>query len=138
MKKKFFTAACECSKNATYEGASSVALGAVAVFHGIVIAKGWNQNKTHTLQQQYNRYRYNVKQQKYCPSKIHAEMDIITKIRHLDIDFGKVEVYIYRQTRDGEKALARPCAACQRALRDLGIKKVCYTTEEGYCEERYE
>lgn len=40
MKKKIFDMARECSKKSDYKGASIVALGAVAVFHGVVIAKG--------------------------------------------------------------------------------------------------
>lgn len=137
MKYKFFEAAKEYSKNSTYEGAGNVSLGAVAVFRGTIIAKGCNQNKTHSLQQRYNKYRYNTSQKRYCPCKIHAEIDIIAKIRHLDIDFSKVSIYIYRETRDGRTAMARPCAACQKALQDLEIKKVFYTTNKGFCEEHF-
>lgn len=69
---------------------------------------------------------------------MHAEIELISKIRYLDINFSEVEIYVYRETKDGRKALARPCKACTQALRDLGIKKVCYTTDDGYCEERFD
>ena len=138
MKQCFFNAAKRCAEQSDYKGASSAKIGAVAVFRRTIIAQGCNQDKTHPLQQQYNIYRYNVNGNHYYPSKIHAEMEIISKIRYLDINFSEVEIYVYRETKNGRRAMARPCAACTKALKDLGIKKVCYTTDDGYCEERFE
>lgn len=138
MRTEFFDAAKRCAELSDYSGASSAKIGAVAVFRRTIIARGHNQNKTHPLQQRYNVYRYNVNGDHYYPSKMHAEMELISKIRYLDINFSEIEIYVYRETKDGRKAMARPCVACTKALRDLGIKKVCYTTNEGYCEERYE
>lgn len=138
MKIEFFKAAKKCSEQSNYNGASNVKIGAVAVFRRAIIAQGYNQNKTHPLQQRYNIYRYNVNGNHYCPSKIHAEMELISKIRYLDINFSEVEIYVYRETKDGRKALAKPCLACTKALKDLGIKKVFYTTNDGYCEERFD
>lgn len=137
MRSCFFDEAKRCSYKSDYIGATSAKVGAVAVFKGIVIAKGHNQNKTHPLQQRYNSYRYNTNSNHYYPSKIHAEMEIVSKIRNLDIDFSRIVIYVYRETKDGKMAMARPCKACTAALKDLGIKTVCYTTENGYCEERY-
>ena len=39
----------------------------------------------------FDHLRYNEKRH-YCPSKIHAEIDCISKIKYLDIDFSKVTV----------------------------------------------
>ena len=138
MRSCFFEEAKRCSYKSDYIGAASVRIGAVAVLKGIVIAKGYNRNKTHPLQEKYNSYRYNTQSNHYYPSKIHAEMEVVSKIRNLDIDFSKVIIYVYRETKEGTLAMARPCKACTAALKDLGIKTVCYTTENGYCEERYE
>ena len=138
MKTEFFKAAKKCSEQSNYNGASNVKIGAVAVFRRAIIAQGYNQNKTHPLQQRYNIYRYNVNGNHYYPSKMHAEMELISKIRYLDINFSEVEIYVYRETKDGRKALAKPCLACTKALKDLGIKKVFYTTNDGYCEERFD
>ena len=138
MKIEFFKAAKKCSEQSNYNGASNVKIGAVAVFRRAIIAQGYNQNKTHPLQQRYNIYRYNVNGNHYYPSKMHAEMELISKIRYLDINFSEVEIYVYRETKDGRKALAKPCLACTKALKDLGIKKVFYTTNDGYCEERFD
>ena len=137
MRSCFFEEAKRCSYKSDYIGAASARIGAVAVLKGIVIAKGYNRNKTHPLQEKYNCYRYNTQSNHYYPSKIHAEMEVVSKIRNLDIDFSKVTIYVYRETKEGVLAMARPCKACTAALKDLGIKTVCYTTENGYCEERY-
>ena len=139
MNERFFKFAREAMMKSDYNGSgSSPRIGAVAVYKGSIIAEAWNTDKTSPLQHRYNVYRYNVNGNHYYPSKMHAEMELISKIRYLDINFSEVEIYVYRETKDGRKALARPCAACTKALRDLGIKKVCYTTNDGYCEERYE
>lgn len=139
MRSEFFDAAKKHSYQADYRGSSSrVKIGAVAVYRRMIIAKGCNQNKTHPLQQKYNRYRYNISSNHYCPSKIHAEMEVVTKIQHLDINFSEVEIYVYRETRDGRKALAKPCLACETALRELGIRRVYYTGNNSYISEVYE
>ena len=138
MKEKFFAAAREECRKSEFVGSCSAHVGAVAVFRGRVIARGHNQNKTHPLQYEYNRFRFDTNStHHYFPSFIHAEITVISKIRNLDINFNEVIIYIYRELRDGSIATARPCASCYNALRDLGIRRVCYTTENGFCEERY-
>ena len=49
-----------------------------------------------------------------------------------DIDFSKVKLYVYREHKNGVKALARPCPACQKMIKDMGIKEVWFTTENGF------
>ena len=62
----------------------------------------------------------------------HAECACLSKIRYLDIDFSKVKLYVYREHKNGVKALARPCPACQKMIKDMGIKEVWFTTENGF------
>ena len=140
MNPRFLKFAKEASKESTYEGSrTNVNIGAVLVYHGTILAKGSNTNKTHPMQDRVNAQRYDKNSiTKYCPPKMHAEIACLIKCRRLDIDFSKAELYVYREYRDGTKALARPCKACRQALKEMGIKKVCYSTEEGYCEERFE
>lgn len=107
--------------------------GCIAVYGGRIIAKGWNGDKTHSLQTEYNKYR-DFDETKY-PGSIHAEMMVVRKIRNLDIDFSKVKIYIYRG-KDMPR-LSKPCASCERALKDLGIKKVYYTGNGSYIFEKY-
>lgn len=138
MKTEFFKAAKKCAEQSNYRGASNAKIGAVAVFRRTIIAQGHNQDKTHPLQQRYNIYRYDVNGNHYYPSKMHAEIELISKIRYLDINFSEVEIYVYRETKDGKKALAKPCLACETALRELGIRRVYYTGNNSYISEVYE
>lgn len=138
MRAEFFKAAKKCAEQSSYNGASSAKIGAVAVFRRTIIAQGRNQDKTHPLQQRYNIYRYNVNGDHYYPSKMHAEMELISKIRYLDVNFSEVEIYVYRETKSGQKALAKPCLACETALRELGIRRVYYTGNNSYISEVYE
>ena len=62
-------------------------------------------------------------------------MMVINKIRYLDIDFSQVRLFVWRGKHTPR--LARPCAACERAIRDLGIRKVFYTGNDSYIEEIY-
>ncbi len=94
--------------------------------------------KTNTTQWYYNRYRLEDKNDLMTkPSKSHAEINLIRKIRYLDINFKDVTIYIYRELKDGTLALAAPCKACEKALRTLGIKTICYTDKNEYISKKY-
>ena len=108
-------------------------LGAVAIYNNRILAFGWNSQKTSSLQAKYNCERgfdgYSY------PSSIHAEMMVVSKIRYLDIDFSQVKIFVWRGKH--VPLLSKPCAACEKALRDLGIKKIFYTGNNSYIEESY-
>lgn len=139
MNKHFFDLARKESYKATYSGYSAVKIGCVVVYRGTILARGSNSNKSHTTQHKYNYLRYNDKDINYYynPS-IHAEIQALNKIKYLDIDFSKVKIYIYRQFKNGSPAMARPCVSCMKFIKDLGIRKIYYTTNNGFCEERFE
>ena len=52
--------------------------------------------------------------------------------------FSKVKLYIYRIRKDQPFGLSRPCPSCMAAIKDLGIKDIYYTTNDGYVYERIE
>lgn len=70
--------------------------------------------------------------------KLHAEINCLNSIRYLDINFSKVKLYIYRIRNDQPFGLSRPCPSCMAAIKDLGIKDLYYTTNDGYAHERIE
>lgn len=116
-----------------------VHVGCVAVYQGDVIGIGCNANKTHPTQHYYNRYRNaNNVEKKYLAPKLHAEISCINSIRNLDITFSKVKLYIYRIRYDRPYGLARPCPSCMAAIRDLGIREIYYTTDDGFIYEKVE
>ena len=110
-------------------------IGCVAVYQGQVIGLGCNTNKTHPVQKFYNRYR---EPSDTMLPKLHAEISCINQIKHLNINFSKVKLYIYRIRKDQPYGMARPCPSCMAAIKDLGIRDIYYTTNEGYSYERLE
>lgn len=134
---RFFKEAKKESLLSDYDGQH---LGAVAVYGDkVILAKAHNSNKTNTTQYFYNRYRIEQKSNIMSkPPRSHAECNLYRRIRFLDIDFSRVSVYIYRELKNGKLGMARCCPACMEALKSLGIKKICYTTDVGYAEERIE
>lgn len=136
MNIKFFEEAKKESHLSDYDGQH---LGAIAVYSDkFILARGHNSRKTNTTQYIYNRYRVEKRSNLLDkPARSHAETALFRKIRYLDVDFSRVIVYVYRELKDGTLAMSKPCASCERLLRDLGIRTVCYTTEEGYVEEKF-
>lgn len=112
-------------------------VGCIAVYQGNVIAIGYNTHKTHPRQQYYNRFRTHYGDNNYFP-KMHAEIHCLNAIRNLNINFSKVKLYIYRIRKDQDFGLSRPCASCMAAIKDLGIRQIYYTTNEGYVYEKLE
>lgn len=109
-------------------------IGCIAVYQGHVIAVGYNTNKTHPIQQHYNKYRENNNIGCFA-AKLHAEINCLNSIRHLDINFSKVKLYIYRSRCDQEYGMSRPCPSCMAAIKDLGIRHIYYTTNDGFAYE---
>lgn len=129
---KFFEKAKHISEISDYK---RVHVGCIAVYQGNVIGIGCNTNKTHPKQKYYNKFRGIVTDNaKYAP-KLHAEISCLNSIKHLDIQFSKVKLYVYRTRIDMEHGMARPCPACMAAIKDYGIKNVYYTTDDGLAYE---
>jgi deoxycytidylate deaminase len=110
-------------------------VGCVAVYQGQIIGIGCNCNKTHPTQKYYNKYRDIYSSNIEAMPKLHAEISCINSIRHLDINFSKVKLYIYRIRNDQPFGMSRPCPSCMAAIKDIGIKNIYYTTNDGYAYE---
>ena len=142
MNERFFKFAREASKKADYCGDNgkghAPAIGGVAVLKGSIVAEAWNTNKTSPLQAKYNKYRY------YNPSlkdKSHCETVLCQRLRWKfgdNLDWSKVDIYLYREYKDGRLAMCRPCCSCLHMLKEeFGIKRIFYTTPDGFVEERF-
>ena len=129
---KYFNKAHQVAKISDYKKQH---VGCVAVYQGQIIGLGCNCNKTHPTQYYYNRYR---KQSDTMLPKLHAEISCINQIKHLEINFSKVKLYIYRIRNDQPYGMSRPCPSCMAAIKDLGIRDIYYTTNDGYVYERLE
>ena len=122
----------KASKVAEISDFAKINIGCVAVYQGTIIGVGFNTNKTHHMQKKYNRYRNG---ENFIP-KLHAEINCLNSIRYLDINFSKVKLYIYRKRKSAKYGICRPCPSCLAAIKDLGIKHIYYTTDEGFVYER--
>lgn len=127
--KSFFDAAKAVSESSEFP---KVHIGCVITEgNHRIISSGCNSTKTHPLQKQLNRERFEVD----SVHSLHAEVSALLPLMKEDIDFSKVEVYTHRNYANGKIAMARPCPSCMKLIKDLGIKKIHYTTADGYaCE----
>ena len=129
---RFFNKARQVASISDYP---KIHVGCIAVYQGQVISIGCNSNKTHPTQKFYNRYR---EESDNMLPKLHAEINCLNQLKHLNINFAKVKLYIYRIGNDREFRMARPCPSCMAAIKDLGIRDIYYTTNDGYSYEHLE
>lgn len=111
-------------------------LGSVVVLGNKVISVGFNQLKTSPVQRKYNKFRLQGKESEFPPhihnDTLHAEIDSLNKCSYMDVDWKNVIIYVGRVDKAGKPKLAKPCPACMEAIKERGIKRVYYTTEDGY------
>jgi len=132
MKIKYFKYAKNMAKMSEF---NKFKVGCIVVYKNKIIGQGYNSDKTHPLQQLYNQLRF--EDDGVSPHKLHAEMHALIPIRNLDIDWNKVSVYIYRIKKSNKNGfgMARPCLSCMGLIKELGIKEINYTTEDGFANE---
>jgi len=109
-------------------------LGCAIVYKGNIASVAHNSEKTHTMQMKFNRFRNLGGDHIIC--KVHAELAALSKIRYLDIDWSKAIVYVYREFKNGNPAIARPCEGCMEAIRQRGIRTIVYSTDQGFAVEK--
>ena len=114
-------------------------LGCVIAYKGHIIGRGHNSNKSHPMQKKYNRkYRhFNCERGEFVHDSVHAEVSAITDVRWAvgkDVDWSKASIYVFRIShgRSTGFGCAKPCPACLGMIRDVGIKRIFYTDNEGY------
>jgi len=106
-------------------------IGCVVVYRKNIISTGFNSTKTHTLQYVYNHLRFDVNEK--AIHSVHAEIDALSKIRYLDIEWNKVNVYVYRgRKNDGSPMLAKPCVSCRAYMKKLGVRNIYYSDYDSY------
>jgi len=106
------------AKMAQEQSQYKIKVGA-ALVNGSKVIIAWNENKTSPA----------IVRLKYpWHSSLHAETNLFG---HLAPPV-KGYVYVYRAWQNGRLALARPCECCMVVLKLYGIKKCCYTIEDGW------
>jgi len=95
-------------------------IGAVIVNKNRIVSKGWNQLKTHS-------------KSPHPYKSIHSEFDAVNKANPEQLKGATI--YIYREHKNGECAISRPCPSCFSMLKSKGIEKIVYTSEKEVKEE---
>lgn len=116
MKLKFFEIAKAASKHSDHPAHK---LGAVIVKGNKIISVGFNKNKTHT-------------KSNHAWKRLHAEISAILKAKQ---DLTGCSIYVYRETKNGDLGIAKPCSSCSAAIKETGIKKIYYTIQTGFTGE---
>lgn len=131
--KRFFNIAREISYLGDYHRTK---VGAVVVEKNHILSTGFNSNKTRPLQHKYNFYR-DMTDYEHSIARQHAEVDALSPLIGKEIDWSRVSIYVYRELKNGQKGCSRPCAACSKLIRDLGIKEIFYINQYGdYVKEK--
>ena len=107
-------------------------IGAVVVLKHHIVSSGVNSDyKTHPLQKRYNRYRFTDEGDHKC----HAELSALLPLIREGIDLSGARIFTYRERKNGALACSRPCKSCMELIKDVGISRVFYTTEDGFARE---
>ena len=110
-------------------------LGCVVVLGHRIISSGHNsKSKCHALQARLDKEMFGC--ESFGP--LHAEVDALLSLIKKRVDLSRASIYIYREHKDGTPALAHPCSRCMGLIKRCGIKKIYYTTNDGYAVENVE
>ena len=85
------------------------------------------------MQKKYNKFRASDTND-FVP-KVHAEISALSKLQKASFNPKRMKLFVYRIKRDGSYGMARPCASCMQAIKDFGIRKIYYTTDDGFAKE---
>ncbi len=107
-------------------------IGCVVVNNHHVIGTGHNSaSDEHGFQVRLNKKFFNMENAGHK----HAEIDALLPLIRQHIDLSAATLYVYRKNGLGKLAMSRPCPRCMSVIKECGIKKVKYTTPDGYAAE---
>jgi deoxycytidylate deaminase len=104
--------------------------GCIAVLNGKIIAKGYNNIRSHSKDGLLN-FR------KCCSA--HAEISVLHKICINELPkkiVQKLVLYIVRRSRSGDMAESAPCLHCTMRMKNLHIKAIVFSNSDGELEKR--
>lgn len=92
---------------------------AVIVINGKPISYGWNNiDKTHPVMGLRRK---------------HAEITAINRCKH-KINLNKAILIVYGEDKFGNTIKSKPCKYCQKFIKKFNLKKIVYSTPNGYQE----
>lgn len=129
------------AKNASEFSDCKIKVGAILVYKNKVVSVGYNTSKSNPIQKAYNKYRNQNGERQFDTETqnngLHAEMMCLQHATRLfKGDLSKCSIFVYSETKDGSTRLSRPCMGCYTYIRELGIKNVYFTTNNGWQYEK--
>ena len=110
-------------------------LGCVLVDKHRIISSGHNSStRCSPLQKQMDTARFGFPDQH--KGLVHAETACLLPLIRQGYDISRSDLYIVRRRRNGSLALSRPCPGCMSLLRANGVRRVFFSVEGGFSEER--
>lgn len=107
-------------------------IGCVIVDKHRIISSGSNSDtKCHPIQADLDKRMFNCE----CAGKLHAEVASIIPLLKYKPDLSRSILYTYREHKDGTLAMSRPCSRCMQLIKSVGIKRIRYTTPDGFASE---
>ena len=109
-------------------------IGCVVVLgHRIISSSSNSATKCNSIQAMLDKKKYGCD----CPGHPHAELAALYPLIKRNIDLSTASIYVYRETRDGRLACARPCSSCEWLIRQYNKKKVFYTVSNNIAFEKW-
>ena len=110
-------------------------LGCVVVLGHRIVSSGHNsKTKCHKIQALMDKEMFGC--ESFGP--VHAEVDALLPLIKKKVNLSRATIYVYREHKDGTPALAHPCPRCIGLIKQCGIKRIYYTTNDGYAVENVE
>jgi deoxycytidylate deaminase len=109
MKTNFFNLAKQASKNSNHHEHK---IGCVIAKGKRIFSIGWNSLRTHP--DSPHKYK-----------SVHAEFHAINNLYPETLRGSSI--YIYRERKNGDPALSKPCPSCMKLIKSVGIKNIYYT-----------
>jgi deoxycytidylate deaminase len=117
MKMKYFDLAKKMAKKSNHPQHK---IGGCVVSKSKIVSVGFNKYKTHA-------------KSNHPFQHVHCELDCILGIEENLLK--DCTIYLYRETKNGTVAISKPCIWCDRLLKNVGIKSVCYTDNNSFKED---
>lgn len=109
-------------------------LGCVLVDKHRIVSSGFNSlTKCSPIQKQMDETRFGT--DSYHRGPVHAETACLLPLIRQEYDMTRSDLYIVRRHKNGSLAVSRPCLGCMSLLRANGVRRVYFSTENGFCVE---
>jgi len=98
--------------------------------HGAVLVKGASVINVSHNKQGFNSFGAKFRKKKQGRATLHAELGSVLNVEKKNTEGSTV--YVVRVNRQGSTRLSKPCHMCESAMKHCGVRRVIYSTDDGY------